>query len=292
MKLYSPKYYQKFFCIADKCKHSCCIGWEIDIDSDAMNKYRASRCDYAKTVLESINVSESPHFELVENERCPHLNERGLCEIILNMGEDAICNICREHPRFYNFSNLGKEVGIGMSCEEACRLILNSDDYDQIIAISNLDGEPEIIDFDALRYRETVYKILKDNTLDFLGKIDMIYDYFDIYLDEKAIIEAIESMEYLNLSHRDIFAKFTVRGIDAKIECKLARALAYFVYRHCSEAESIEDFTVSLSLCLLLTFLIASISDENNVYEMARTVSEEIEYSQDNIDLLKDLFYI
>ena len=34
MKTYAPKYYQQFHCIADKCKHSCCIGWEIDIDKD------------------------------------------------------------------------------------------------------------------------------------------------------------------------------------------------------------------------------------------------------------------
>ena len=25
-----PSYYKDFKCIADKCRHSCCIGWEID----------------------------------------------------------------------------------------------------------------------------------------------------------------------------------------------------------------------------------------------------------------------
>ena len=31
-----PNYYDKFKCIANRCKHSCCIGWEIDIDEDTM----------------------------------------------------------------------------------------------------------------------------------------------------------------------------------------------------------------------------------------------------------------
>jgi len=31
-----PNYYDKFICIADKCKHSCCIGRKIDIDEDTM----------------------------------------------------------------------------------------------------------------------------------------------------------------------------------------------------------------------------------------------------------------
>ena len=36
MKLFAPEYYKQFKCIADKCTHSCCIGWEIDIDEEAL----------------------------------------------------------------------------------------------------------------------------------------------------------------------------------------------------------------------------------------------------------------
>ena len=36
-----PNYYDKFKCIADKCRHSCCIGWEIDIDDDTMELYNS-----------------------------------------------------------------------------------------------------------------------------------------------------------------------------------------------------------------------------------------------------------
>lgn len=39
MKLYAPEYYKNFKCIADKCEHSCCIGWEIDIDEETLKKY-------------------------------------------------------------------------------------------------------------------------------------------------------------------------------------------------------------------------------------------------------------
>ena len=34
-----PSYYHKFHCIADKCKNSCCIGWEIDIDEETLEIY-------------------------------------------------------------------------------------------------------------------------------------------------------------------------------------------------------------------------------------------------------------
>ena len=39
MKLYAPAYYKNFKCIADKCEHSCCVGWEIDIDKETLDKY-------------------------------------------------------------------------------------------------------------------------------------------------------------------------------------------------------------------------------------------------------------
>ena len=34
MILRVPEYYEKFSCIASRCKDSCCAGWEIDIDEE------------------------------------------------------------------------------------------------------------------------------------------------------------------------------------------------------------------------------------------------------------------
>ena len=46
MKLYAPDYYTKFACIADKCQHSCCIGWEIDIDEETLSYYNSVSGDF------------------------------------------------------------------------------------------------------------------------------------------------------------------------------------------------------------------------------------------------------
>ena len=34
MKRYAPAYYPRFACLADRCRHSCCIGWEIEVDEE------------------------------------------------------------------------------------------------------------------------------------------------------------------------------------------------------------------------------------------------------------------
>ena len=35
-----PSFYPDFQCRASRCRHSCCKGWEIDIDEDTAEKYR------------------------------------------------------------------------------------------------------------------------------------------------------------------------------------------------------------------------------------------------------------
>ena len=82
MKLYAPKYYKDFRCIADKCEHSCCIGWEIDIDKDTAEKYKKLNDGYCAVVADSVSFDNTPHFKLGEHDRCPHLDENGLCKII------------------------------------------------------------------------------------------------------------------------------------------------------------------------------------------------------------------
>ena len=133
MKLYAPKYYKKFKCIAGECEHSCCIGWEIDIDSATYAEYEKMKADYGREIRKSISLDGTPHFELCAHDRCPHLDEKGLCRIILNVGENYLCQICREHPRFYNEFDDHTEAGIGLVCEEACRLILNHDGAFELI---------------------------------------------------------------------------------------------------------------------------------------------------------------
>ena len=293
MNLLAPKYYLDFSCIADKCKHSCCIGWEIDVDEQTMNKYSSMKGEYSENIRNSIEMGDAPHFKLAENDRCPHLNEKGLCKIILNCGENCLCEICREHPRFYNFTNAGKEVGLGMSCEAACNLILSSDNFDEFVVISEDEKPIEITEFDATEERNKIYQILRKDNLTLGEKIQLISNYYDICIDDEEIRKSLENLEYLDSTHKELFSKLTTSNTNNKtIEQELTRALAYFIYRHCSEAGDYEEFFLSLNLALICTRLISSLATKENIREIARIVSEEIEYSEDNIEAIKNSFIL
>ncbi len=152
MRLIMPSYCKNFKCTADKCKDNCCIGWEIDIDEKTKSFYDSVSGDFGKALANGINDGETPCFKL-KDERCAFLNERGLCEIIINLGEKHLCQICRDHPRYFEWFEDRIEGGVGLCCEEGARLILSCDEPFSLFE-SEKDDEP----FSA--YDEVAYDLL------------------------------------------------------------------------------------------------------------------------------------
>lgn len=124
--IFVPSCYPFFHCIAGQCRHSCCRGWEIDIDQDTLALYQTLPGALGDDLRSAVILSEdgAASFRLTDDERCPFLTEDGLCRVILEEGEDALCDICTMHPRFCHDLPDRTEIGLGLCCEEAARLIL------------------------------------------------------------------------------------------------------------------------------------------------------------------------
>ena len=292
MRLYAPQYYKNFRCIADRCEHSCCVGWEIDIDGDTLEKYQSLTESYGAVIDDSISREDTPQFKLCAQDRCPHLDERGLCRIITSVGEEYLCDICREHPRFYNFTNVA-EVGIGMSCTEAARVILSSPDYDVFEEIGTHSASEDTVDFDGRTERGRLYGILKDHGTAYPQRLAEIYGEYGIVVEADEAWRAIlDSLEYLDHTHRGRFACYSAHLRPAGMDEYLERALAYWIYRHCTEAEGREDFAIRLRFCLFCERLLASLAVSEGaaslreIAVLARIISEEIEYSDENTEAL------
>ena len=302
MNLYAPEYYKDFACIKGECRHSCCLCWEIDVDSKSIEKYSNSSLPYTKEIRESIDYSnETPHFRLDKDGRCPHLDERGLCKIITNLSEDYLCDICREHPRFYNRLCDRWEVGLGISCEAAARIILSSDSYDKIIQVGKINGEISESDFDVLNLRNKIFTLLSDRSETYLDRLKAISELVGVsfsYKDRGEWEELFCSLEYLDKSHRDMFLDcVSVTEENEEISCISERFLAYLIYRHLTPSESFGQARESLGLCLFLERVFNSLrikfnaKDFESAVEFARIISEEIEYSTENIDEIKLAFF-
>ena len=302
MKLYAPKYYPSFTCIADRCPHSCCIGWEIDVDADTARRYRGLREGYGRTVRESVSETDGVmHFVLGEGERCPHLDDRGLCRIILELGEDHLCEICREHPRFYHDTPNGKEVGLGMACPEACRLILSSADYKTTVAVGTLAGDAAETDFDAIAQRARIYDILSDASVPYARRLQHLEHTWGVSPAQRSDEDwrsFFGELEYLDARHKAWFSHYSHSAVLPRwAEEYGERFLAYLVFRHCSDAIDFEELFASLGFCLLCERLLASVAADRSCGSMeeliplACAISEELEYSEENTEAIKLAFW-
>lgn len=109
--------------------------WEIDIDRETLELYKGVDGPFGKRLCAGITeTEEGASFILDEKERCPFLNQQNLCDIILELGEGWLCDICTEHPRYYNWVSDGEFAGVGLACEAAAELILDPEVSDALLA--------------------------------------------------------------------------------------------------------------------------------------------------------------
>ncbi len=141
-----PDFYPRFVCKAAACRHSCCRGWEIDVDEAAAARYRAEPGSFGEELRAAlVETEDGAQFRLTADERCPFLRPDGLCRLILALGEDALCDICALHPRFYEDVGAHELCGLGLSCEAVCELLLSSS-----APLGFITDEGERLDFTAL----------------------------------------------------------------------------------------------------------------------------------------------
>ncbi|MBQ8796129.1 MAG: flagellin lysine-N-methylase [Clostridia bacterium] len=303
MKTIFPDYFENFKCIAEKCRHNCCIGWEIDIDPQTLACYQSAEGEFGKRLRKNISLEGTPHFILGENERCPFLNKKNLCDIFINLGESKLCSICTEHPRFYNTFDTHNEAGLGLCCEEAARLIITDKTPFKLNLTEEMQNEVTIL-------REKIFQILQDYSKDIYKRTENMLSLFfkeSPQLSLKAFLPVFEKLERLDEDWSTLLSSLNdfdeekcepFRSFMKERESEYEQFLCYLIYRHFSKsATSFEMALYSLFavLCFKLVFAMGerlfsqngNFTTENQL-EIMRLFSSEIEYSDENIDIILD----
>jgi len=150
-----PDYYKTFQCIADKCENTCCAGWQIVIDNKTLNKYKKIKGDFRKRMFRSVDWFQGT-FKQDKDKRCAFLNERNLCDLYLNQGEEGFCKTCREYPRHTEEFEGVREITLSISCPEVARILMNRMEPVSFISYER-EGDEEFEDFDPF-----LFSILED----------------------------------------------------------------------------------------------------------------------------------
>ena len=291
MRRFKPSYYDEFKCIADKCRHNCCVGWEIDVDDDMLVKYMTEHGEFGDRLRANISLEdECPHFVLGEGERCPFLNENNLCDIIINMGEECLCQICNDHPRFVNFSEDREEVGLGLCCEEAARLIVTYPDKVKIL------GEKSDEDAVIFNMRDTVIEKLQQRGKSIDERIEEVKGIFNIKMPEKQWDIEFLKLERLDKSWPERIMSLRGQGHELKEDWSVPfeQILVYFIYRYMAEGMYDGRYNERVLFALLSFYMIRELfkrSEETmeELCEICRMYSCEVEYSEENVEKLLDV---
>ena len=308
MNIFAPSYYKKFKCIADKCRHSCCIGWDVYIDDETLEKYSAMDGALGERLRKSLKEKEDGVcFAMKDDGRCPFLNDCGLCDIITERGEASICEICREHPRFYNYFSHRAEVGLGISCEEAARIVLSAEGKWELVCVGEDEWEaeePSEEELDVISTRDELIKILQgEGCLE--ERVDRMLLSAGVSLPQIGIEEwyrILSDMERLDPiwgDYLDLLSDAVEDKYPAELEKNLENLLIYFVYHHVSGATDIEDIPCRAAFAYLGYRVLSAMCAAKNkrdgncdladLCEYARAYSAEIEYSEENTELLLEL---
>ena len=311
MKLIAPDYYKDFRCIAGACKHSCCIGWEIDVDPDKLAYYDTVTGSLGDRLKKGIDrTAQPPHFILGEHERCPFLNKDGLCDLIIGLGENSLCQICRDHPRYRSFFVGRTEIGVGLCCEAAAALILKKTEKTTLVTLED-DGEPDDLppaDLSLLKWRALLTDIAQDRSQNIEERAQAILEeaqlalpdyplsqWADIYLELERLEESWTD-RLLELKNADLSA--VPFPDDGEWETAFEQLLVYFLYRHLPGALDDGDYEGRAAFAVLSYKIIRALCHTHavlhgevtidNLIEIARQYSAEIEYSDENVEMILD----
>lgn len=224
------KGYDKFKCIADKCKFTCCKGWDINVDTNTYNKWRKK--DNLNYLLDNVRFIKSHEensylIKKATKGTCPLLNEKGLCDIVINHGEEYLSSTCKSFPRIENYFEDVKEVTLSCSCPEVVNIISNMKEK---INIESNEDFSYIEDLGSLQIRETLVNILQKEDISIENKLILSYNMLFNILDSddltyEDLIELLDNYKSENYIKEELYKYKVYDNKDNKKHVKEINSL-------------------------------------------------------------------
>lgn len=122
MRYVKPDYFDSFKCTADKCPDTCCAGWQIMIDEKSLDRYGRDKSSFCGRLYNGIDWQEGSFLQY--GRRCSMLNDRNLCDLVIEKGEDWLCETCSRYPRHVEEFEGLREWSLSLSCPVAAEIML------------------------------------------------------------------------------------------------------------------------------------------------------------------------
>ena len=289
-----PTFYHTFQCKANQCHHTCCQKWTIDVDEETAKLYQTLPTPLGEDLRKFMTVDDEGYYFMFSDKQptCPLLREDGLCRVVLELGEDSLCDTCHMHPRFYKYIEDLELCGVGLSCEESVEKLLATEDDQLLFTIEDDDGEftaedrpvlKNIFELLALGIKPEICQFTPNQSIPYCQELVNVYKKTEP-IDEEwtkqlGLLQDMLSSTTASTT-MDLLAADT---IDTSV---LNKVYQYILYRQI-------DMLAEYSLGSLIRyafdatlFIALLIHQFGNMPEQIRRWSEQIEYDEDNVAFL------
>ena len=314
MRMTKLAYFDDFRCIAGGCPDSCCKEWAVQVDPEAAARYRALPGPLGDKLRQVLAEEDGETVMTIENRRCPMWRDDGLCRIQAELGEEALCHVCREFPRLRHDYGDFVELTLELSCPEAARLILNARPMPPVTwECPGGQGEYDPLDMEILQAtRQGMLSLLSDTGRPIPETLALALLYgchaqsdldagetepFDPESaleegrslakpgDYNLVLDFFRSLELLTPEWESLLQAPSPAAWTEK-HLALAR---YFVERYWLQAISDFDLYSRVKLMLISCLLVRHLG--GGILRTAQLYSKEIENNAENVDTLLDAAY-
>ena len=287
-----PTIYHAFQCKADQCENTCCQLWTIDIDEPTAKRYHAMTGSLGESLRQAITVDdEGSHFIFSKAQpMCPLLNEKGLCKVVLELGEEGLCDTCHMHPRFYKYIEDLELCGVGLSCEASVELLARQEPMDLLLFIIE-DDHNEFNSEERLTLHNVFELLAFDldpNLFQYTPKLSKqsFKELLDLYKQTEPIDENWTAQVNTLSSKLDQLIASVQTYIQQEDMSLFNKVYQYILYR---QIDMLSDYSLESILAYAKSgadyILIASALEGQPLKQVARW-SQQIEYDENNVELL------
>lgn len=194
------KDYDTFRCIADQCSFTCCQEWRIGVDDKTFQKWKGLKLEAKErdrknqselTLCNCVEKEESGQIiKLGKDKKCPFLNEKKLCKIVLELGESYLSETCTTFPRQINTFEDRTEYSLDPGCPAVVDLLNQNSNAIQLVTDGRVIEESSA-ESSVLLYlvREMIFTIIKDETYLLTERMMMVFYALLELLEEKHLSE-------------------------------------------------------------------------------------------------------
>ena len=293
-----PTFYHTFQCKANQCHHTCCQKWTIDVDEETAKLYQTLPTPLGEDLRKFMTVDDEGYYFMFSDKQptCPLLREDGLCRVVLELGEDSLCDTCHMHPRFYKYIEDLELCGVGLSCEESVEKLLATEGDQLQFTIEDDNGEftaddrpvlENIFDLLALGINPAICQFTANHSIQCCQELISLYKE----------TEPIDEEWTKQLAHlEDMLASTTATNttdllnLDAQERATLNKVYQYILYR---QIDMLAEYSLEslVRYAFDATVFIALLTHQfGNLPEQIRRWSEQIEYDEDNVSFLFDAY--